>query len=457
MQKYFHLFFIVIVMVSCSKPDRRLDTKLIASKYSKGIVKVILFDATLEKEKPGKGYIGRGSGFFVTDDGYIFTNRHVVEYCVKGYIKYDYYDASKKIRTSTSTYSDELIKKKDFIKAHYVGHTIPVIQVYYGNGENDYKLYEAKVISIGDGAFDGALLKIVKDIDGNLVHEKFTALPLGDSNDVKQGEQLCVFGYPQQIGGSINIMLKDMSTLSLGIMSGFDFVFNSDYGYMKTDAEIHPGNSGGPVFNEDNKVVGIATSKGVATGIGLIGGINGMYYISAIESYAHEKLINNGLQLPNRSFSINAIKGEKQYVKTLKDINYANTQLSKLDNTSLDHYKNSKFFFSNISPKENNNQLPPVSKQYTSFSIDRNLGGKIWLYVDNYPSVINTNQVFLIIDKLDSNGVYTKYKDKVFDIDGTYSNSYFSYFFTEHGKYRISLYSKEMKFINTKNIELSYR
>ena len=116
------------------------------------------------------------------------------------------------------------------------------------------------------GVFDGALLKIISDIDDKPVTTKFTAIPIGDSDKVIQGESLCVYGFPAQILKDTTALLNDMSTLSIGIMSGLDYNFNADYGFIKTDAEIHPGNSGGPVFNEENKVIGIATAKGNQTG-----------------------------------------------------------------------------------------------------------------------------------------------------------------------------------------------
>lgn len=399
---------ITTVFLSCN--ERGLDTKLIVSKYGDGVVKILLLDPELEKVKEGSGYRSRGSGFFVTKDGYLFTNRHVVEMCVKGYMDYDYKDAGK-TKAKVGTYSNELIDDKNFLKAYTTGYTRPVIQVYHGKNENDYTLYIAEVVAIGMGAYDGAILKVVSDIDGNPVKTKFTALPIGNSDKVVQGEQLCVYGFPMQFKGQKGReyldMLLDMSTLSTGIMSGLDFVFNKDYGFIKTDAEIHGGNSGGPVFNEDNKVIGIATAYGLQTNIGLVGGINGMYYISASNIELQQSLVSRGLKSPERSFSINTTSGEKLPIKSVKEINAIvsarNKPISKPKTTytsKTSNYNNASVWFSNISPKDNNNYLPPKSKRYKSFNFSRTKGGMIWVYVDNYPKTLNTSQVRIYIDKL---------------------------------------------------------
>ena len=229
-------------------PAKGLDSKFIAANYFKGVVKILLMDSAVEKSnpsKPGSGYIGRGSGFFVTEDGVIFTNRHVVEYCVKGYIDYDYKDETGTVKSAVDPYSDEVIKDPGFVKAYTTGYTTPIVQVYHGKGESDYTLYVAKVLTLGVGSFDGAMLQIVSDMKGNKVTTKFFPLPIGNSDATQQGEDFCVFGYPAQYDGEYSTHLRDMSTLSYGKFSGMDFVFNKDYGYMKTDAQINGGNSGG--------------------------------------------------------------------------------------------------------------------------------------------------------------------------------------------------------------------
>jgi S1-C subfamily serine protease len=457
------LAIITTVLLSCN--ERGLDTKLIVSKYGEGVVKILLLDTELEKVKEGSGYRSRGSGFFVTKDGYIFTNRHVVEKCVKGYMDYDYKDGSGKTRAKVATYSKDLIDDKNFLKAYTTGYTTPVIQVYHGNTENDYKLYLAEVVAIGMGAYDGAILKVVSDIDGNPVNTKFTALPLGNSDEVVQGEQLCVYGYPMQFQGQKGReyldMLLDMSTLSIGIMSGLDFVFNKDYGFIKTDAEIHGGNSGGPVFNEDNKVIGIATAYGRQTNIGLVGGINGMYFISASNIELQQKLISEGLKPPIRSFSINTTTGEKTAIKTVKEINAIVNARNKPKSTpkytsKTSHYANASVWFSNISPKDNNNYLPQKSKRYTSFSFSKAKGGKIWVYVDNYPKAMNTSQVKVYIDKL-KNGKYVKHDNIVYNIKSTSDNTYFSFTFYEKTTYKFRVYSKENRFIGSGTFTTSYK
>ena len=457
----FNLFYIVsIFFFSCENSG--MNTKKIVSKYSEGVVKIILLDSVQEKIKEGSGYKGRGSGFFVTDDGYIFTNRHVVEMCVSGYIDYDYKDKSGKTRSNLTTYSKDIVNDKSLVKVYRTGYTTPIIQVYHGKNENDYRLYVAEVVSIGMGAYDGAILKVVSDIDGNPVRKKFKALPIGNSDKTLQGEQLCVYGFPQQFQGNKDLMLRDMSTLSIGIMSGMDYVFNEDYGYIKTDAEIHGGNSGGPVFDENNEVIGIATAVGTKTNIGLVGGINGMYYISVSNAKLQNELKGKGLVSPKRSFSINTIPGKKLPIKSVKEINALVDNRNKTSNkkpiystTNTSNYKNAKIWFSNISPKDNNNYLPPKSKRYNNFTFSKVKGGKIWVFIDNYPTKLNTSQIKVYVDKK-VNNTYKSHKSLLYNSNKTSDHIYFSFSFYEPTTYKFSAYSKENKFIGSGYFSASY-
>ena len=72
------------------------------------------------------------------------------------------------------------------------------------------------------------------------------SLPLGDSDTLRQGQELLVLGYP----GSVS---TNGVTVTRGIVSALR------PGWVQTDAAIEIGNSGGPVVDREGRVVGIAT------------------------------------------------------------------------------------------------------------------------------------------------------------------------------------------------------
>ncbi len=319
--------FLVIFSSFLFSQTKVLDAKFIASNYYKGVVKILLYDSLAAKQDTSLGYIGRGSGFIVSEDGIIFTNRHVVDMCVEGYINYDYFsEQTNSTYPYIETYSADLLKDSNLVKINRVGYPVPIIQVYTGKGEEEYKLYYAKVLSVSLGSFDGAVIKIVSDLNGNPAGNIFQPLPIGNSDSTFQGEDLCVYGYPENYSGGMNMMLKEMSTLTFGKHSGFDFAYSKDFGYIKTEAAINSGNSGGPVFNQDNKVIGIATAAFNKTNIGLVGGINAMYYIVAPEIDILQKLSAKGLKLPKNAGSIKTINGNHQPTLSQKQIDEINKE-----------------------------------------------------------------------------------------------------------------------------------
>ncbi len=442
----------------------QLDAKSIASNYYKGVVKILLFDSAAEKKEAGKGYISRGSGFIVNEDGIIFTNRHVVEFCVYGYAEYDYYDKDNGSKIKVfDTYTSDLATNPDVVKVHRTGFAIPIVQVYTGKGENDYKLYKGEVLTVGMGSFDGAMVKIVSDMNGKPVNTKFFSLPIGDSDKSQQGEDLCIFGFPAQYDGSIDLMIKDMSTLTFGKLSGYDYVFNKDYGYIKTDASINSGNSGGPVFSESNKVIGIATATGNKTNIGLVGGINGMYYVAAAQGAILKQLVAKGLTIPENAGSIQTVSGERVQILSADEIN-----VSKTGSTNAS--KGNKITFGNSKkPEANNGGSYKVSSNYynnskvtftsrinddgslgpklSEFTIDNKNKGLIYIDIDNYPKQLKTDK--LIVDVfMKQNGEYKKTETKTFNITPTVKASFFKYNFTQPGDYKFAIYNQGEAWIN---------
>ena len=109
--------------------------------------------------------------------------------------------------------------------------------------DNDRNPYLAKVVLVNP-SLDIALLSV----DGD-----FSALPslnLAGDNSLSIGGKVCVAGYPYGMP----------FTVTEGSVSSPKQLVDGKY-YIQTDAAVNPGNSGGPIFNEKNEVVGVTVSK----------------------------------------------------------------------------------------------------------------------------------------------------------------------------------------------------
>ena len=140
--------------------------------------------------------VSTGSGFIISEDGYLLTNNHVVE------------DADE-------------------------------ITVSLG----DRREYSAKLIG-ADPRSDVALLKIEA--------ENLPTLKIGKSNNLRVGEWVVAIGSPFQLRFSVTSGI--VSAKGRSIPNGSDSTYVP---FIQTDVAINPGNSGGPLFNLDGEVIGI--------------------------------------------------------------------------------------------------------------------------------------------------------------------------------------------------------
>ena len=99
-----------------------------------------------------------------------------------------------------------------------------------------------------DARTDIALLKLV-DASG------LKAATFGDSEKIKQGEDIIIIGNP---GG-----IEYKNSMTKGVISAInrDASTKSIVKYLQTDAAINPGNSGGPAVNMFGQVIGVASAK----------------------------------------------------------------------------------------------------------------------------------------------------------------------------------------------------
>jgi len=162
--------------------------------------------------------VGAGSGFIVSSDGLVLTNKHVV--------------------------SDK--------QADYTVLT------------NDGQKYSAKVLAL-DPVQDLAVIKISRQggipPEAGQTDKTFPAIKLGDSSGIQIGQGAIAIG---------NALGQFSNTVSVGIISGLQRTISASdqgggfsetlEGIIQTDAAINSGNSGGPLLNLKGEVIGINTA-----------------------------------------------------------------------------------------------------------------------------------------------------------------------------------------------------
>jgi serine protease Do len=117
-------------------------------------------------------------------------------------------------------------------------------------------------IVVQSPALDLAVLRIVAGLDGRPVSGlHLPAVPVGDSDTLELGDTISIFGYPG-IGG-------ETVTFTSGSVAGFSKEpgVRDRRAWIKTDATIAGGNSGGAAMNRSGELVGIPTQAAAGSGV----------------------------------------------------------------------------------------------------------------------------------------------------------------------------------------------
>jgi hypothetical protein len=114
--------------------------------------------------------------------------------------------------------------------------------------------YLAEIVAV-DYTLDLAVIRIVSDLDGESVEIDLPFVGLGDSDDVGLGDHVRILGFPG-IGG-------ETITFTDGVISGFTSQRDiANRAWIKTDATVAGGNSGGLAANDAGEVIGVPTIAG---------------------------------------------------------------------------------------------------------------------------------------------------------------------------------------------------
>lgn len=177
---------------------------------------------------------GNGSGFVISEDGYIVTNNHV---------------------------------------AGGVGENGSV-EVVFSDGST------ATGTLVGaDAGYDLAVVKVERD--------GLPVLPLGSSSDIRVGDVAVAIGSPLGLQGTVTSGI--VSALERPVTAGGQGS-TSFINAIQTDAAINPGNSGGPLVNGSGEVIGVNTAIASLGAVGGPGGSIGLGFAIPIDTA--ERIIN---------------------------------------------------------------------------------------------------------------------------------------------------------------------
>jgi serine protease Do len=202
------LILSILSLTSCLAPQTNNRNSLsgpstFADVVDKVMPSVVYIYVEIETVRPGQVAAGSGSGVILSSDGYVLTNRHVVENARRA-------EVTLQNRTA----------------------------------------YEATTIWVDD-LLDLAVIKI----EG----KELPAARFGDPEKVRVGDWAIALGHPLGLSPS-----EGGATVTVGIVSNLGRSFSLQgipfYDIIQTDAAINPGNSGGPLVNMDGEVIGINTA-----------------------------------------------------------------------------------------------------------------------------------------------------------------------------------------------------
>jgi S1-C subfamily serine protease len=208
--------------------------------------------------------VWHGSGTIISEDGFILTNAHVVD---------DRGGEYDELHVALTDRTDQAPEEK----------------------------YLAEIQTV-DYAIDLAVIKITETLDGDEVTETFPFVQLGDSDQVEIGDDLQILGYPG-IGG-------ETITFTRGAVSGFTSEHSvGDRAWIKTDATIAGGNSGGLAVNRDGQLIGVPSiagsgAEGSTVDCRFLEDTNGDGFIDSDDSCVPVGGFINGLRPVNLALSL---------------------------------------------------------------------------------------------------------------------------------------------------------
>jgi serine protease Do len=218
-----------------------------------------------------------GTGFIITPDGYMVTNAHVVNTDEEElYLSFAMTSLEQYAVEAADSFMEEMrrsgyqMTQDEWDGIANAWYRLLSQSMEINNLQTTYQCYIGNVTPGSDVSARGEgldLRKIGEPIPGKDIAilkmdgQNLPTLTLGDDSKLKTGDKVYAMGYPAvaTLSDALNVAQAIQEpTLTQGIISARKEM-GGGWNILQTDAAIHGGNSGGPLFNEDGEVIGINT------------------------------------------------------------------------------------------------------------------------------------------------------------------------------------------------------
>jgi S1-C subfamily serine protease len=390
------------ILFSQANAANALDSQTISALYAPAVVKIYNAYCTDISIK-GQPYLANacagssGSGFFVSSNGLIATNGHVATANPKDIVIQNAYTtasagdgqqlvklavaAGLDINQLATIHDNEALldtifnavyamPDSDFTESNDVHNLLVGLDskdpdltqlLSLTNARKQYApnddLKAATLVAADYRQYDG--ITKYRNSDVALIKisgANYPVVKLGSLGDVSQGSTISILGYP--VAASNNpIVAKDISavTLTSGKVSAIKTANGDSRQLIETDTTIGHGNSGGPVFADNGKVVGIATYTidGSGTGDGTFNYIRDIADLQALIATSSIRLSSSGATQTTWQQAIAAFDSA-HYSKSLKL--FANVRKLYPEHPTIDSFVNRAE--QNVSDGKNARDLP---------------------------------------------------------------------------------------------------
>jgi serine protease Do len=278
------------------------------------------FQTTFDYIKQPEQITSIGTGFFLTGNGYVATNCHLIDR-EDAFIRRQFILAAFRqiteasitaLETSWATHFTE--QQRSLLYNTYASvysrlfsmvlydlrKTIYVVYRVDNEGGPPDTVKKAADIVIKGQPMPGKDIAILKIADG----DQLPVLKLAPELLPRVGEQLFVYGYPGPVTNNdfVSAASAIEPTLTTGIVSAIKQSVGN-WPVIQMDANINHGSSGGPVCNENGEVVGLTTFGSLENTGGLAAGLNFAVPVSILNEYLDSAAVNPAPSEASRRFA----------------------------------------------------------------------------------------------------------------------------------------------------------